>query len=249
MTPPIEEIKVTPENVKNLTDEELDIIVVEKKARLTSNLKDSKEFVEKIPEIDKFNYKIDLGLSTEQRESLEIGQSINLPDGIVLKEKDENGVVYLKKDLNPKEKNSKKKAYIWEIVSGMDSTYTGHQKFNSIHIGEQKFNISAVDILWLKNNMIEDEDVFKKIMYQWNKKNNSNRRWFIKEFFIYSGYLNTYFKKLSEIGNTERILLWNNSRICIDKDKKQINYCNNLTSDGKDFLPFGFSVRCVKNEL
>ncbi len=62
MTPPIEDIKVTPENAKDLTDEEIDIVVTEKQERLSANLGDSKETkekTEKFPELDKENFRID----------------------------------------------------------------------------------------------------------------------------------------------------------------------------------------------
>lgn len=57
MTPPLkwlnEEIKITPENAKDLTDEEMDIVVAEKQRRLSANLGDSEELKEEIEEIQK----------------------------------------------------------------------------------------------------------------------------------------------------------------------------------------------------
>ena len=47
MTPPIEEINVTPENAKDLTDEEIDIVVAEKQRRISANFNDSKESTKK----------------------------------------------------------------------------------------------------------------------------------------------------------------------------------------------------------
>lgn len=65
MTPPIEDIKVTPENAKDLTDEEIDIVVTEKQTRLSANLsdskekKESKETVTKSLEFEEDTFKID----------------------------------------------------------------------------------------------------------------------------------------------------------------------------------------------
>ncbi len=73
MVPPItSSVSITPENVKDLTDKELDLVVAEKQRRITTNFKDSQESAEKIPELEKENHKIDFGLTTEQRAILKI---------------------------------------------------------------------------------------------------------------------------------------------------------------------------------
>ncbi len=93
MVPTIEGWNITPENVTNLTDEEIAIVQAEANKRISANLentqkpeteekKESKETIEKAPELDKENFRID---STNWKE-------ITAPNRVKVKENPEGDV-------------------------------------------------------------------------------------------------------------------------------------------------------------
>ncbi len=180
------------------------------------------EQVEKLPELETENYKIDTHLSTEEK--LQNWRT---------KETDPNGVVYLQKDLTPEEMDLEKKAYVREYLEQVVEEY----------IWEQKFNGFAVDKLWLRSCMVKDYETFEKIRDSRVKENKSNHLWFMQKYFskngklMLSGYRNSNGKDFYNIGQRGRCRLWDGSNVVLYIDDME-HY---------DYNPrFGFSVRKIK---
>lgn len=205
-------------------------------------VKKAKESTEKLPELEKKNFKIDLGLSSNQRESfglslgihtkhsesLKIWKSITLSDGSVMSmEKDSNGVVYLQKDLTPEESDKNKKAYIREMISGVDDIY----------IYEQKFNLAAVDRLWLRNRIIKNYYEFSKIKWDMSDMSFVDKYFSKNENPLLSGFWHPDTKEFCYINERESCWLWNGCSLEIGRNAISHNDCHPL---------YGYSVRTVK---
>ncbi len=114
--------------------------------------------VKKTPQLENENYKIDQYTTLEAK--LHLGWE---------KEVDFNGIVFLKKDLW-------NGAYVIEYLEWVDKEY----------IWEQKFNIHAIDKLWLRSKCMRDNDEVEIILgnlskYDLKKQHKLSGRYELKE--------------------------------------------------------------------
>ena len=201
------------------------IVVLKQSVFITDSVKSASvlaqavESAEKIPELELENYKEDKNFSTEEK-----------LNSWRTKETDPNGIVYLQKDFTLDEKDEAKKAYVREYLEWVDREY----------IWEQKFNLFAVDKLWLRSGMVKDNEEFKKIIDNWIKENRSNHLWFMQKYFSKNGkiMLSGYrYKTFDNIGGREGCWLWDSSVVVLT------NYgINSFRKTPR----FGFSVRKIK---
>jgi hypothetical protein len=182
--------------------------------------------VEKLPELETENHKIDINFSTEDK--LQNWRT---------KETDTNGIIYLKKDLWWD-------AYVREYLEWVDKEY----------VWEQKFNRAAVNaVSWLKDKLPKNYEQFEKIMrksekIRWENYSEKirleNHQDFMQKYFskngklMLSGHRNPHNEKFCDIHGIESCRLWDATDVDLGK-------CD---TDHYDTDPrFGFSIRLLKS--
>jgi len=195
-------------------------IILEELNKKGESKKESEELVKKIPELENKNYKMDIDKDMSVEEKLKNWR---------IKQKDHNGVVYLRKDLNPEEKDFDKKAYVWEYFEGVFDEYKGEQQLNRV----------AVVKLWLVDKLPKNYEEFEKIIF-----NKNNYEKFIHKYFPNNDESmlkawNIHTKKLGLFRDRVHCWLWDNDNVIIARHR--------IFHDYSRHPHFGFSVRLLKS--
>lgn len=191
-----------------------------------------KEMVEKVPELEHENYKIDKDMSIEEK--LQNWRKIikNFPMDIYY---DWSSQKQTQIKTNVLQKDLGNNACVWEYLESDD--YCLPKKY----IGEQKFNREAAEKLWLLNKIPKDYQEFEKIIWPHNTEKHLIRSYIIweadleiswtaedvlKKYFskngdiLFSGYLCLQFPDspiFSLLHAKEFLLLWDGSIVEISK--------------------------------
>lgn len=183
----------TDEQLNEIEDKQTEVWkIADKSEDLINNLKiNPLESVEKIPQLETENYKIDKDMSVEEK--LKNWRT---------KEIDANGIVYLEKNLS-----YGYDAYVWEYLEWVDNEL----------IWEQKFTWNAIArIPWLWKKMPKDYEQFLKIIgndYQDFIKKNFSKNGKL----MLSGMWHPGNKAFTEIGERDWIWLWSGNNISLSK--------------------------------
>lgn len=218
-------------NLKKTIDLPLKSIISDNKKSIFEDLtiEDIEWLQQDILSLAEEDYKI-VSLSNSQKRDIKLWETIEWRK----KEKDFHGVIYIQKDLTPEETNPDKKAYVKEFIEWVENEF----------IGAQKFNLAAIDKLWLRNKLFQNYEEFTKYIDQRKNKNKSNNQWFLKKYFskdnkiVLSGYWNPIIDMFYGMGKLSGFWLWDGSNVSLH---------NHFILNVEHNPNFCFSVRLKKS--
>lgn len=213
---------------------------------ITSDAHSSERIVQNGPsrilEFKDDHYKLDMGLSKREKESLKtrIWECLEQKDGSTISVKrDWNGIIFLEHDLGPDYQRTDvvwRKSYVWEKIWGIADKY----------IWDQHFNSTALEKLSLQDNVCKNINHFLALRDTWIQENSSDHVWFINRFFSKENKLHLPGSivegKFRGIGTYDHLLLCDRFNVNVCKDYSDIHELN-------PWEKWGYSIRLLKTMM